>query len=81
MNFLAVFLCLGVLFRVLSQMKSHPTGWLFIWHIKERLELIAVVNEAPVALQSRDLSEAAAEWVRVLLPLYLRSDVFPDMII
>ena len=42
-------------------MKSHPVGWLFIWHIKERLELIAVVNEAPVALQSRDLSEAAAE--------------------
>ena len=42
-------------------MKSHPLGWLFIWHIKERLELIAVVNEAPVALQSRDLSEAVAE--------------------
>jgi hypothetical protein len=49
-------------------MKSHPTGWLFVWHVKERLELIAVVNEAPVVLQSRDLSEAAAECSSLTAP-------------
>ena len=54
-------------------MKSHPTGWLFIWHIKERLELIAVVNEAPVALQSRDLSEAAAEDSNLPVPAPYRN--------
>ena len=36
--------------------------------LKERLELIAVVNEAPVALQSRDLSEAAAECSSLTAP-------------
>jgi hypothetical protein len=42
----------------------------------ERLELIAVVNEAPVALQSRDLSEAAVECSRPSAPA-LAQNRFP----
>ena len=41
--------------------QGHPKGGLLFWSSNERLEPGSVVNEAPVGLQSRALSEPAGE--------------------
>ena len=46
---------------MLHQIKQPPKGWLFYLLSHRRVELVTVVNEAPVGPQSCDLSEAAAE--------------------
>ena len=50
-------------------MKSHPLRVVFYLATgMEARTLVAGVNEAPVALQSRDLSEAAAECSSLTAP-------------
>ena len=46
---------------MLHHKKTPPSGGAFFVHLQWKVELTAVVNEAPVALQSRGLSEPAGE--------------------